>query len=290
MNDYDYHRPKTLDEAFEARRREPGARWLAGGTDLLVQLKQGRVACPSALISLRGVSELHGIEQDDGRLRIGALAPLHAIATHPLVKAHFPSLVTSIEVIGSRQIRNVASLGGNLCNASPGADAAPPLLTFDARVELRGPDGSRELALDEFFLGPGSTQLAEHEIMSAILLAIPAAGSRSVFLRKARVAMDIATVSVALMVEGDGQRIERAHAAAGAVAPVPLRLRAVEALLADSEPDAELLARAQAVAMEEIAPITDIRASAHYRRKLTGVLLRRSLETLYPAARRKALA
>jgi len=282
MNDYLFHRPTTLDEAFEARRRDPDARWLAGGTEILVQIRKGRRECPTALISLRNVDELRGIEGGE-RLRIGAATSLTAVAEDAFVAARFPALVQSIVALGSRQIRNVATLGGNLCNASPCADTAPPLLVYGARIELRGPDGSRELALDEFFQGPGSTQLRDGEILSAVLLETPPPGSRAIFLRKGRVAMDIAMASVALYIEGTGARIDTVRAAAGAVAPIPLRLRAVEALLTGSKPDADLLRRAQEATMAEISPISDLRAGESYRRKLTGVFLRRAVEALMPA-------
>ncbi len=282
MNTYHYHRPRTLDEAFEVKRRAPLARWLAGGTDLLVQLRSGRVDCPPDVISLRHVEELQGIE-DGASLRIGAATPLAEVARHQLITSRFPALVQAIAALGSRQIRNVATLGGNLCNASPAADTSPPLLVYGARVELRGPDGTREVALEEFFRGPGATCLEEEELLSAVLLDTPAPASRSVFKRKGRVAMDIATVSVAVRLELDGERIVCARAAAGSVAPVPLRLRSVEALLEGSQSDAELLRRAQEATSAEVTPISDQRASAEHRRKLTGVLLRRALESLLPA-------
>ena len=279
MNAYHYHRPRTLEEVFELCRQEPRARLLAGGTDLLVQLRSGRAEAPPALISLRGVPELEGVT-DGERLRIGAATALTDVAENALVAQRFPALIESIAALGSRQIRNVATLGGNLCNASPGADTAPPLLVHEARVELRSPSASRELALEDFFSGPGTTRIEEDEILAAVLLDTPAPGSRAVFVRKGRVAMDIATASVAVHLELDGERIVRARIAAGSVAPVPLRLRSVEALLEGCEPDVDLLQLAQVETSALIQPISDLRATADYRRKLTGVLLRRALENL----------
>ena len=140
MNDHLYHRPRSLTEAFEFAAGDDDARFIAGGTDLMVQMKKRRVVRPRTLISLRGVSELAPIEETETGLVIGAGATLSAILAHPVVVRDYPALARSIEVLGSRQIRNVATLGGNLCNASPAADTAPPLLVYETRVRVQGID------------------------------------------------------------------------------------------------------------------------------------------------------
>ncbi len=276
---YDYHRPTSLADAWQLFADTPGARYIAGGTDLMVQLRRrpGREA--SALISLRNIAELGHIWPGD-RFRIGAGASLTDIIAHPGVREVFPALVQSIDVVGSRQIRNVATLAGNLCNASPAADTAPALLVYDARVELRSPDGTRELPLGELFLGPGKTALAPGEIMTAVLLDPPARGVRSTFARKGRVKMDLAIVSVAVALELDGVTCTAARVAVGAVAPTPLRVPDVEAALVGSVLDADTIARACERVRAGIAPIDDLRSSAEYRRDLTCVLLGRALRGL----------
>jgi carbon-monoxide dehydrogenase medium subunit len=275
---YDYHRPSTLDEAFGLAAGIPGSRFVAGGTDLLVQMSNGR-AGPPALISLRGLSELGGIEVSS-RLRIGAAVPLSDVQVHPVVAEKLPALVESIAGLGSRQIRNVATVGGNLCNASPAADTAPPLLVYGASVELQDANGSREVALDEFLRGPGQTALRPGEILSAILIDPPNEGARSVFHRKGRVKMDLPIASVAALVERDGATCKRVRLAAGAVAPVPLRLERSETVVEGSSLDAETVALAVETARLEISPITDLRSTGDYRRHLTGVLVGRALEEL----------
>ncbi len=278
---YAYHRPRSLAEALDLAAATPGARFVAGGTDLMVQIRQ-RAAAPEALISLRRVTELGGIDNGT-RLRIGSAVTLTELQAAPAVADGYPALCESMRPFGSRQIRNMATLGGNLCNASPGADAAPPLLVYDAAVELCGRAGTREMALEEFFVGPGETALEPGEIMTAILLPPRSGDVRSAYLRKARVKMDIATASVAALVEMDGATCVRARVAAGAVAPVPKRLRDPEALLTDSPLDDATIARAAAAAADEISPITDVRSTADYRRHLTAVLLRRALERMRAA-------
>ncbi|MFQ5555688.1 MAG: FAD binding domain-containing protein [Acidimicrobiia bacterium] len=272
---YAYHRPRSLDEALGLVAEVPGARFIGGGTDLLVQMNGGDP--PPALISLRDVPELDGVE-DGERLRIGAAVPFTDIAAHQAVRTRLPALVDSIRVIGSPQIRNVATLGGNLCNASPGADAAPPLLVYGTAVELRGPAGVREMPLDEFFTGPGATAKAPDEILVSVLVDPQPEGARTIFLRKGRVKMDIAIASVAVQIETDGAVVSCCRIAAGAVAPVPMRLPGTEAVVAGSALDDTVVALARARAREEVAPITDVRATARYRTRLVGVYVQRALE------------
>ena len=275
---YEYHRPSTLDETFRLAAEIPEARFVAGGTDLFVQMRKGRPE-PPALISLRGLSELGGIEAS-ARVRIGAGVPLSDVQVHPAVVEMFPALVASIATLGSRQIRNVATVGGNLCNASPAADTAPPLLVYGASVELRDVDGRREVPLEDFLLGPAQTALRAGEILTAILLAPSVGGTCSVFLRKGRVAMDLPIASVAALVVWDGATCIRVKLAAGAVAPVPLRLRRSESMVDGTNLDAEIRGRARETAETEISPITDLRSTKDYRRHLTGVLVERALEHL----------
>ena len=279
---HDYHRPRCLAEAFELARKTPSARFVAGGTDLLVALRKRRIPPPEALISLRSLPELSGIEAGD-RLRIGAAVPLTDIGEHPAVNADFPALAAAIEVVGSRQIRNVATLGGNLCNASPAADTVPALLVHDARVELTSTGGGRVLPLEEFLRGPGETALEPGELLSAVTLE-PAEGARSVFLRKGRTAMDLAIASVAVRWVFADDRPRGVRVAAGAVAPVALRLRSVEALLEGAELGGSglesLLERVRREARRSIAPISDLRASAEYRGLLIGVLSARAVASL----------
>ncbi len=279
---FDYHQPATTEEALELATRLPEAELIAGGTDLMVRMqKLGHR--PPALISLRRVEELAQID-DGSRLRIGAAVPVTEVAAHPAVVAGFPALVEAIRVLGSPQIRNVATLGGNLCNASPAADCAPPLLVHGARVELCHEGGRRELAVEDFVLGPGQTALRPGEIMTAILLDNPSDNARSTYMRKGRVQMDLALVGVAVLVETDGSAYSVARIAAGAVAPVPLRLARTEAIVQGAPVGAETWTLARAEAANEVSPITDIRASEDYRRHLTGVFVERCLKTLVPAS------
>jgi len=189
-------------------------------------------------------------------------------------------LAQAAGVLGSVQIRNAATVGGNLCNASPCADTAPALLVLGARLRLEGPGGHREIPLEEFFRGPGETSRTKDEVVTLVLLDPPAAGARSAYRKQGRVHMDLAQASLAVLVELEGVTCRRAMVAAGSVAPVPLRLKPVEALLAGVALDEGALEAAGALASRTVAPITDVRATAEYRRAIVGVFLRRMLADL----------
>ncbi len=273
-----YHRPTSLDEALELAASDPRARFIAGGTDLLVQGRQ-QPSVPCVLISLRRLEELARIEPGEC-LRIGSGVPLADLASSEHVRRRLPALADALRTFGSRQIRNVATLGGNLCNASPSADAAPPLLVHDARLELRSAGGVREVPLAEFFRGPGETVLGSGEILTAVLVDAPRGNESSAFQRQSRVSMDLSLASIAVCLERDGARCTRARVAAGAVAPTPLRLEAVESALEGTELDAAARASAVLAVDGAIAPISDVRAAEWYRRHVTGVLLGRVLARL----------
>jgi len=279
---FDYHRPTSIEEALSIKNAAPSSRFIAGATDLWVQMRNGKVAKPPALISLRRIDVLTKIEVGD-TLRIGSAALLSDIARHPEVERRHPALFEAIEQLGSPQIRNAATLGGNLCNASPAADTAPPLLIFEAEVELRSPRGIRTLPLDNFFTGPGATAMKSDELLTAVLLPMPAAAARSLFLRKSRVRMDLATVNVAMLLQTDGDRCSKARVAVGAVAPTPLRLPEVEQIIERGPLDASIEEPLAAATTAAIRPISDLRASAGYRTHLTAVLVKRALFDLIDA-------
>jgi CO/xanthine dehydrogenase FAD-binding subunit len=287
MRHTEYHRPRSLEEALRLRQASPDARYIAGGTDVMVQIRSRNAARPSALVSLSSIPELRGITVDGGA-RIGATTPIHELTAHRALRERYPVLVEAVSRLGSPQIRNVATLGGNLCNASPCADSATPLLVLEARVRLCSAAGQRELPLERLFLGAGQTCLAPSELLTEILLPPPAPTARATFKKKGRVRMDLALASVSVLVELDGDICRRVRIAAGSVAPTPLRLTEVEVLLAGKPLSPELLDAAAALASRSVAPISDLRCSAEYRRQIVGVYVKRALEELRPAARSRA--
>jgi len=273
-----YHRPGTLPEALRLKAEDPGARFMAGGMDLMVAIRAG-IERPDALISLRHIDALGGIEAG-GRIRLGAMTTIREILEHPGLAGACPVLRDAARPFGSMQVRNLATVGGNLCNGSPCADMPPALLVLDAVVRLEGPGGGRDVPIEAFFLGPKRTCLAPDEVLTSIAFDRPSPGARATYLRQGRVRMDLARVGVAVLLEMDGDRCARARVAAGAVAPRPIRLREAEVALEGHRLDPDRIAEARARAAGAVAPITDVRAGADYRRHMTGVLLQRAVESL----------
>jgi len=261
--------------------RHPEAAPLAGGTNVLVQIKEGHRS-ETALLSLKRVSDLNHLSHGDqplATLSIGASVTMKRIAADPWIRQRYSALSTAAGLIGSVQTRNMATVGGNLCNASPSADTAPPLLAFEARAVLVSARGERVIPLKDFFTGPGSTVLQADELLKEIVVPEPAARTGSAYVRHIpRAAMDISVVGVAATVtlEADN-RIQQAHIALGAVAETPIRAWAAEKILSDQIPTDSLFTEAGEEAAREARPVDDVRASAAYRRHLVAILTQDAL-------------
>ncbi len=284
MRRFDYFAPKSLQEALALfQERGEGGRALAGGTDLVVQMKEGgaKFPFPSYVVSLRRIPELKGIEFDESDgLRIGAGATMAEVAESPIVRERYRAVAEGAGLVGSVQTMNMATVGGNLCNAAPSAEIAPPLLASEAEVTIAGPSGERTLPLGEFFAGPGQTALGAGELLVEVRVPAPPPGTGGVYVRHTpRKQMDIAVVGVGVVVtlDGKGDVIQRARIALGAVAPTPIRAREAEALLEGKPASDELFARAAEAAGAEARPITDVRGSVEFRRHLVRVMTERCL-------------
>jgi len=285
-----YHRPTTLEEACRLLAADPRATALAGGTDLMVHLRQPwRGKRPSAVVSLRRIPALAAIDVTDHALRIGAGVTLTALIEHPVVRREYPVLPFTARYMGSPAIRNLATVGGNLCNASPAADLSPVLLALDAEVGVASPHGDRRLPLGDLFRGPGQTILGPGELLAWVAIPRVHAGW---YLRYERLdvrrAMDIAIASVALAFRLDGRQVAAARLALGAVAPTARRVPEVERLLVDEGLGRASIGRAAELAQAAAAPIGDVRATAQYRREMVGVLVRRGLEAIAAGPARAA--
>ena len=275
----------SLAQALRVLGEPGGATVLAGGTDLMPQSKAGRVKPARTLLNIRRVAELDGVAQAGGALRLGALTSVATLLEHALVRQHAPLLAVAADKFASDQIRNAATLGGNVCNASPAGDLLTPLLALDAEVELAslGVDGgvsTRRLPLAGFFTGPGRTRRAANELLCAVTVPVAAAGQCARFYKGGtRPALDISTISIAFAAQrDDAGRMHGVRVALGAVAPTPLRARATEALIEGQRLDAALAERAAACAAQEAQPIDDVRASGWYRSQLVHNMTRRMLD------------
>jgi CO/xanthine dehydrogenase FAD-binding subunit len=245
----------------------------------MVHLRQPqRGKRPSAVINVKRIPGLDRIEVSGSAIRIGALTTLAALIEHPTIQAEYPVLPFTARYMGSPAIRHLATVGGNLCNASPAADLSPVLLVLDAEVGIVGPTGTRRLSLDRFFRGPGQTALAEAELLVWLELPRKHAGWIVRYERlDVRRAMDIAIAGVAVALRRDGARVAEARLALGAVAPTPLRVPAAEAALVEGGLGAAAVERTAELAMAAARPIGDVRATAEYRREMVGALVRRAL-------------
>jgi xanthine dehydrogenase iron-sulfur cluster and FAD-binding subunit A len=277
MKKFAYYQPQTLQEAFGLMDKLKGrARYVAGGTDVIVRLKQKTIE-PQALISLTRIEALKGITHDGG-VSLGSMTLFRDLEREHTIARHYPALAQAVRVLANPQVRNVATVGGNLCNSAPSADSAPPLMVMEARLIMEGPDGLREVPIDEFFTGPGENSMGPSEILREIRIPEKAAGTGMAFLKIGRVAQDIAVANAAALVVMDGKMCRKCRLVSGAVAPIPLRLTSTEALLEGKEIDQDLLDSISQMVEQEVKPITDVRSTEEYRRAVSGVLVKRALQ------------
>ena len=281
MKSFSYAAPRTLDEAIAIMAQAKGeARPLVGGTDLLAQIKEGQRQ-PSVVVDVKGIPETNRLEFTPGEgLHIGSAVSYTDTASYRPLVENYPAILEACLLVGSVQVQNRASIGGNICNASPAGDTVPALLVYEAQAVIAGPHGQRQLPLEEFFLGPGQTVLAPDELLVEVVVPPPPANSGSMYLRFApREEMDIAVAGVASLVVLDpqGRRCQRACIALAAVAPTPIRAREAEALLEGREITEDLIRQAGHLAAQASRPITDVRGSAEHRRELVIVLTRHTL-------------
>jgi xanthine dehydrogenase FAD-binding subunit len=273
--------PQSVDDCLRVLSQHGArAKLVAGGTDLLVQMKAGTVR-PAWVVDLSGVDRLRVLEGDAARgLRIGAAVTARQLEQDPRVRSGYPALAESAALVGSVQIRNLATVGGNLCNAAPSADMAPPLVALEAEAVVAGPSGERRLPLGAFFADVRQTVLAPDELLVELVVPPPGPRSGGSYLRHTpRRELDIAVVGVASQLALTDGRCARARIALAAVAPTPLRATAAEQALEGQPVTPALIDRAAELAAGVTRPISDQRGSADFRRHLTRVLTRRTLTT-----------
>jgi carbon-monoxide dehydrogenase medium subunit len=286
---FDYAAPSSLDEAIRLMGDHPGALLLAGGTDLLVQLRSQRKTT-DFVIDVKRIPEVNVLRYDAREgLTLGAATPCCCIYEADQVRRAYPALAEVAGIIGGTQIQSRASIGGNLCNAAPSADSIPLLMALGARCRVAGPGGEREVAVEEFCTGPGRTQLAPGELLVSIRVPPMPTNSGARYLRFIpRNEMDIAVAGAGVQVELENGAFRSARIALAAVAPTPLLVPEAGAALAGMPVGEESIRRAAEIARDAAKPITDMRGTADYRRHLCAVLTRRALESA--VARAKGMA
>jgi carbon-monoxide dehydrogenase medium subunit len=281
---FDYIVPETLDEALRALNKyKDASKLLAGGTDLILQLKKRERAAPKYIIDLKGIAGLDDVTYDAAGLKIGPLATITAIAQSQAVQEHYPILVRAALSMASPQIRNRGTFAGNICNAAASADSAPSLLALSASVKIRNSRKERIIPIEQFFTGPGKTVLKTNEIVVEIALPKPLPASRGVYLKLSpRHSMDLAIVGIAAVGTCDNRICKDIKIALGAVSPTPIRAYTTEAILKDREISSRLIDEAAQNAMSECSPRKNShRASPEYRCDMVYALTKRALNQIF---------
>jgi len=281
---FEYHSPTSLSEALDLLAKYDGkGSVLAGGTDLLVSMKK-REVLPEHLISLKGLAELKGIHDEKEGMKIGALVTLGEIEHSKTIQDKFRVLWDAAQVMASRQIRNLGTIGGNLCSAQPSADTAPPLIVLNASVEIISPKGKRKVLVENFFKGPGESHLKPGEILTQILIPHPLKKSGGAYFKlMRRAAMDLAQVGIAACLSFDSEKrvCTGARIALGAVGLTPIRALKAEQILLNKELNETVGKEAGKIAAQEANPRSSLRASKEYRRAMIEVLTKRAVMAAY---------
>lgn len=288
----EYFEPKTLSDALSLLAKHGAeAKVIAGGTDVMVDIKFKEE--PGSLVNIKKIPGLTGIKENGASLRIGALTTIRELETSTVLRAKLPVLWEAAHQFASLQVRNTATLGGNIGRASPSGETLAPLLVLDAKVKVAFADGEKTESFSSFFQGPGKTSMGAKGLLTEIEVPYPAAGSKGVYLKHAvRGAMDIAMVGVAVLITPDAGKnnLQDVRIGLGAVAPTPVRAPKAEALLRGKPLTAALVKEAAALAASEASPISDQRSSAENRRWIVEALTRRGLEQTWQAATGKEVA
>ncbi|MEN6410118.1 MAG: FAD binding domain-containing protein [Anaerolineaceae bacterium] len=275
----DYRRANTIQEACELL-EQPSTRVIAGGTDIL--LRRTRMNGDLILVDINPIHELEGIRQETDGIRIGAMTRLADVARAEIFQqAAYQALVQGAVQVGSPQIRNLGTIGGNLCNAAPSADTAAPLLALDAVAEIASRKGTRTLPFADFFVGPGKTVLGQGEMLTSVFIPTPVEGTKSVYFKHSpRRAMDLAFVGVAVVLKSAAK--QQVSIALGAVAPTPIRVPKAEQLIQKSgKVTVEVLTEAARISADAARPISDVRSSAAYRIEMINALTLRGLRQMF---------
>jgi carbon-monoxide dehydrogenase medium subunit len=280
MRRFDLALPQSLDDCLKILADHGGrAKLLAGGTDLLPQMKHGLLK-PALVVDLSGIDRVRRVDNGSGGLRIGAAVTARELEVHPALGGAYRSIAESAALVGSLQVRNLATVGGNLCNAAPSADMAPPLVALEAQAVIAGAKGERRVPIADFFTGVRQTVLAPNELLVELIVPGPGPNSGGQYLRHTpRRELDIAVVGVASQLTMANGRCAKARIALASVAPTPVRATAAEGALEGQALTPELIERAATLAIEAAKPISDQRGSIEFRKHLVRVLTRRTLVT-----------
>ncbi len=286
-HEYDYVKPASLDEVLDIlAEKKDKASIYAGGTDLLVHLKMGKGADMEVMVDINGIDELFGVTKTDNEVRIGGAEKIWVLETHPVIKELYPALAKAMSLMASISVRNMASIGGNFCNASPVADTVGPCMCYKGQVELKSKErGTRLVDATEFFVGPGRTVIEPDEILSAIILPVPKENTGDSFTKVSRVRPDIAKISFTCAITRDGDKVETCRIAMGTVAPTPKFFGEISSELDGKKMTRELIQETADKLEAAIKPRKKSRSSTpEYKKAMTQLMAKENLETAWRAS------
>ena len=281
MNQFKYISPKTKEEVLEILKQKKTEACLVAGCSNVLPYIKDKIITKKLLLDISGIEELNYVKKSEGKLCIGAGTTISNLINSKIIREECNILYQTAEQFADPIIRNSATIGGNLADASPAADAAPPLLVLDAVLELESMDEKREISLKDFFVGPRKTVLHDDEIITSIKIKDNSINKNGYFIKLGlRQAMAISLATVALILEVEKDKIADVRIAMGSIAPIPLRLIKVERFLKNKKINDELIEEAVKKVRVEVKPIGDVRASAEYRRYVSGILFKRAFKKL----------
>jgi carbon-monoxide dehydrogenase medium subunit len=281
MENFHYYKPVHIAEVWQIMEKTGGdCLFLAGGTDLFPEIKSN-LKRPRHLIDVKGLSDYHFLNVEDQSIRIGANLSLSEFLENNFSSSPLSFLADAVQQIGSQQIRNRATLIGNICRASPAADSLPPLICLGAKVRVENARGSKYLDLEDFLIGPGKTLLEPGEMVTEVVIPKPSERTKGTFIKLGRVAEDCATINIAVSIELDADSLRCSHARIvfGAVGPTVIRAKRCEKMLEGEKIHESPLEAVADIAVNQCKPIDDVRATADYRKKMVRVLTKRALNS-----------
>ncbi|MCD6472645.1 xanthine dehydrogenase family protein subunit M [Candidatus Aerophobetes bacterium] len=284
-HEFEYLTPNTLNEALDMldRYQDKNAKILAGGTDLLVKMKTINLK-PDYIINIKNIQEINFITYNDDGLKIGAVTSLSQVEKSKEVKAKYSALYEAIKSMAAIAVRNMGTIAGNLCNASPAADTAPPLIAYGAEVKLANKRGERAVPVEEFLTGPGKTVISSNELLTQLNIPVLDENTGSSFLKIGRVKADIAKINIAVYLERKNNVCKSCKIVFGSVAKTPIRVKGAEDILRGQQLTSDVLTKVAEKASEEIKPITDIRSTAEYRHEIAKVMVEKAVNLAWERA------
>jgi len=281
MNQFKYISPKTIEEVLEILKQEKSEVCLVAGCSNVLPYIKDKIISKKLLVDISGIEELNYIKKSEGKLCIGAATTISDLINSKIIREECNILYQAAEQFADPTIRNSATIGGNLADASPAADVAPPLLVLDAVLEVENMDAKREISLKNFFVGVRKTVLHDDEMITSIKIKDDSINKNGYFIKLGlRQAMAISLATVALILEVEKDKVADVRIAMGSIAPTPLRLIKIEEFLKNKKINDELIEEAIKKVREEVKPIGDVRASAEYRRYVSGILFKRAFKKL----------